>query len=158
MSLLRAWIRVLLALSLSNGLPLLAAAAPGPVKKGAVTAELVAHDASIQPGRPFTVALKLNHDATWHTYWINPGTGYPTSLRWTLPEGFTAGEIIWPTPHVVQDTKGNVTGHGYEGETFLFVELTPPTAVGGQVVGVRDQSGNPFGSASPLRLAVLRVQ
>ena len=126
MSLLRAWIRVLLALSLSNGLPLLAAAAPGPVKKGAVTAELVAHDASIQPGRPFTVALKLNHDATWHTYWINPGTGYPTSLRWTLPEGFTAGEIIWPTPHVVQDTKGNVTGHGYEGETFLFVELTPP--------------------------------
>lgn len=101
-------------------------AAPGPVKKGAVTAELVAHDASIQPGRPFHVALKLTHDAHWHTYWINPGTGYPTSLRWTLPEGFSAGEIIWPTPHVVQDTKGNVTGHGYEGVVFLFVEITPP--------------------------------
>ncbi|MDQ5977460.1 MAG: hypothetical protein QG602_432, partial [Verrucomicrobiota bacterium] len=107
-------------------LPGLLAAAPGPVKKGAVTAELVAHDASIQPGKPFLVALRLTHDVPWHTYWINPGTGYPTSLNWKLPEGFTAGDIQWPVPHVVKDTKGNVTGHGYEGDTFLFVEITPP--------------------------------
>ncbi|MFZ5497142.1 MAG: protein-disulfide reductase DsbD family protein [Verrucomicrobiota bacterium] len=107
-------------------LPGLLAAAPGPVKKGAVTAELVAHDASIQPGRPFLVALRLVHDEHWHTYWINPGTGYPTSLEWKLPGGFTAGALQWPVPHVVRDTKGNVTGHGYEGETFLFVEITPP--------------------------------
>ena len=120
MNLLRALLVCLLLM------PGLLPASPGPVKKGAVTAELVAHDASIQPGRPFLVALKLTHDEHWHTYWINPGTGYPTSLRWTLPEGFSAGEIIWPTPHVVKDTKGNVTGHGYEGVVFLFVEITPP--------------------------------
>jgi thiol:disulfide interchange protein len=107
-------------------LPSLVAAAPGAVKHGAVTAELVARDASIQPGRPFTVALKLVHDEHWHTYWINPGTGYPTSLHWKLPEGFTAGPIVWPTPHVVKDTKGHVTGHGYEGTAYLFVEITPP--------------------------------
>ncbi|HEX2862539.1 MAG TPA: protein-disulfide reductase DsbD domain-containing protein, partial [Lacunisphaera sp.] len=106
--------------------PGLLLAAPGPVKKGSVTAELVAGEASIQPGRPFLVALKLNHDAHWHTYWINPGTGYPTSLHWQLPAGFSAGPVLWPTPHVVKDTKGMVTGHGYEGETFLFVEITPP--------------------------------
>jgi len=103
--------------------------AAGPVKRGAVTAELVAHDASIQPGRPLLVALRLKHDAPWHTYWINPGTGYPTSLAWTLPEGFTAGGIQWPTPHIVQDTKGNVTGHGYEGDTFLFVEIATPAGL-----------------------------
>lgn len=113
----------LLALSLSTGL----LAAPGMVKKGAVGAELVAAEDSIQPGRPFLVALKLNHDEHWHSYWINPGTGYPTSLAWKLPAGFKAGDIIWPTPHVVQDTKGVVTGHGYEGEVFLFVEITPPS-------------------------------
>lgn len=107
-------------------LPGLVLAAPGAVKRGAVSAELVAHDASIQPGRPFLVALKLNHDAHWHSYWINPGTGYPTSLAWKLPDGFTAGEIQWPTPHLVKDTKGVVTGHGYEGQAFLFVEITPP--------------------------------
>ncbi len=123
MNLLRA---LLVSLFLTSGL---LPAAPGPVKKGAVTAELVAHDASIQPGRPFLVALKLTHDEPWHTYWINPGTGYPTSLRWTLPEGFSAGDIIWPTPHVVKDTNGNVTGHGYEGVVFLFVEITPPTTL-----------------------------
>ncbi|RXK54826.1 hypothetical protein ESB00_02705 [Oleiharenicola lentus] len=123
MNLLRALLACLLLL------PGLLTAAPGPVKKGAVTAELVSHDASIQPGKPFLVALRLTHEEHWHTYWINPGTGYPTSLNWKLPEGFKAGDIQWPVPHVVKDTKGNVTGHGYEDETFLFVEITPPATL-----------------------------
>ncbi|AOS44460.1 Thiol:disulfide interchange protein DsbD precursor [Lacunisphaera limnophila] len=129
------------ALSLSIGLlflPGLIMAAPGAVKKGAVTAELVAREASIQPGRPFTVALKLTHDPHWHTYWINPGTGYPTSLHWKLPPGFTAGPIVWPTPHVVKDAKGIVTGHGYENEILLFVEIsTDKTLVAGSTVTLR---------------------
>jgi DsbC/DsbD-like thiol-disulfide interchange protein len=33
----------------------------------------------VQPGRPFDVALRLAHDPHWHTYWINPGTGLPTT-------------------------------------------------------------------------------
>jgi hypothetical protein len=44
------------------------------------------------------------------------------------------------------------------GGSASFVELTSPTAIAGQIVGVRDQSGTPFGPSSPLRLAVLRVQ
>ncbi len=107
-------------------LPLWLTAAPGPVRKGAVQAELVAADASIQPGAVFRVALRLDHDEHWHSYWINPGTGYPTTLKWKLPEGFKAGPIIWPTPHVVKDTRGNITGNGYEGTAFLFVDLTAP--------------------------------
>jgi thiol:disulfide interchange protein DsbD len=97
-----------------------------PVRRGAVTAELVAADASIQPGRPFWVALRLDHDPHWHTYWIQAGTGYPTSLAWTLPPGFTAGDIVWPAPYAVKDTAGTVTGNGYEGRVFLFVRITPP--------------------------------
>ena len=107
-------------------LPLWLVAAPGAVRKGAVQAELVSPNASIQPGQAFSVALRLDHDAHWHSYWINPGTGYPTTLRWKLPEGFKSGPIIWPTPHVVKDTRGNITGNGYEGTAFLFVEITPP--------------------------------
>ncbi len=100
-----------------------------------VKATLVAAEQSIQPGRAFTVALRLEHDAHWHTYWINPGTGYPTSLEWTLPEGFEAGEIQWPTPVVLKDSKGTVMGNGYEGVTYLPVTITPPKdlAVGGTV-------------------------
>ena len=66
----------------------------------AVGAQLVSDAAAIVPGQPFTVALRLQHDPHWHSYWIAPGTGYPTSLAWTLPEGFKAGEIQIGRAHV----------------------------------------------------------
>jgi thiol:disulfide interchange protein/DsbC/DsbD-like thiol-disulfide interchange protein len=119
-------------------LPLLLLAAPGAVRKGAVTAELISAQQTIQPGQPFRVALRLTHDEHWHSYWINPGTGYPTTLRWKLPEGFKAGPIQWPVPHVVKDTHGKITGHGYEGTALLFVELTAPaTLTPGESVTLR---------------------
>jgi len=119
-------------------LPAWLTAAPGPVRKGAVTTELVSAQASIQPGSTFFVALKLNHDEHWHSYWINPGTGYPTSLQWKLPAGFTAGPILWPTPQVVQDRRGHITGNGYVGQVFLFVQLTaPPDLKPGESVTLR---------------------
>ncbi len=91
-----------------------------------VTASLVATEASVQPGRPITVAIRLEHEAHWHTYWLNAGTGYPTSIAWQLPPGWTAGEIQWPAPSIIRDSKGNITGNGYEGITYLPVTLTPP--------------------------------
>ncbi len=91
-----------------------------------VHASLVAADASIQPGKPFTVALRFQHDPHWHTYWLNPGTGLPTSLAWHLPPGFTAGEIQWPAPKLLIDNSGGIIGNGYEGELFLPVTITPP--------------------------------
>jgi len=103
-----------------------ATASAKPVRNGAVVAELVSPQASIQPGQPFWVALKLTHDEHWHSYWINAGTGYPTSITWTLPAGFTAGPIVWPAPHTVKDTAGKITGNGYEGTIFLFTQITPP--------------------------------
>jgi thiol:disulfide interchange protein DsbD len=114
---------------LGFALPLLLPAKPGPVRNHAVEAELVARDASIQPGRPFWVALKMVHDEHWHSYWINPGTGYATSLAWTLPAGFTAGDIVWSMPHVVKDSSGKVTGLGYEKVNYLFVKITPPAGL-----------------------------
>lgn len=118
------------ALSLSLGLlalPALTLAAESKaVKNGSVAAQLVSDAAAIEAGQPFTVALRLQHDPHWHSYWIAPGTGYPTSLTWTLPEGFKAGDIQWPTPHVVKDSTGKITGNGYEGEVFLLVEIIPP--------------------------------
>ena len=101
-----------------------AAAKPAPVK-----ASLVAADASVKPGQPLTVALRLVHDAHWHTYWLNPGTGLATSLKWNLPAGWTAGEIQWPAPLALKDKAGNTIGNGYEGELFLPVTLTPPAHV-----------------------------
>jgi thiol:disulfide interchange protein/DsbC/DsbD-like thiol-disulfide interchange protein len=91
-----------------------------------VQASLVAADASIQPGKPFTVALRFVHDPHWHTYWLNPGTGLATTLTWKLPPGWVAGDIQWPAPNVLKDHSGTVVGSGYEGELFLPVTITPP--------------------------------
>jgi thiol:disulfide interchange protein DsbD len=94
-----------------------------------VAATLVAAEQSVQPGRVFTAALRLDHNEHWHSYWINPGTGYPTSLSWKLPPGWKASELRWPAPHVVRDTSGMITGNGYEGIVYLPVTLTPPATL-----------------------------
>ena len=91
-----------------------------------VAASLVAAETSIRPGAPLTVALRFDHAPHWHTYWINPGTGLPTTVEWKLPPGWKAGAIQWPAPRVLKDSKQNIVGSGYEGELFLPVTLTPP--------------------------------
>ncbi len=96
------------------------------VGRAQVAASLVSADASIQPGKPFTVALRFVHQPTWHTYWINPGTGLATTLKWKLPEGWKAGDIQWPAPTLLVDSRGNTVGNGYEGDLLLPVTITPP--------------------------------
>src|SRR5579863_1240292 len=100
-----------------------------------VQASLVAADKSIQPGHALTVALRLDQQSPWHTYWISAGTGYPTTLRWDLPRGWTAGDIQWPTPVMIKNEKGDITGNGYTDVVYLPVTLTSPATakLGGQV-------------------------
>src|ERR1700739_4002276 len=93
-----------------------------------VQASLVAADKSVQPGHSLTVALRLDQQPTWHTYWISAGTGYPTSLNWDLPTGWAAGNIQWPTPGIIENEQGDITGNGYTGVVYLPVTLTPPAA------------------------------
>ena len=100
-----------------------------PSVEAQVRATLVSAVTSVEPGQPFTVALRIEHAAHWHTYWVNPGTGLATTLDWTLPPGWTAGEIQWPVPHVFKDSTGIVTGHGYEGDLLLPLTLIPPASL-----------------------------
>ncbi|HEV8072671.1 MAG TPA: protein-disulfide reductase DsbD domain-containing protein [Opitutaceae bacterium] len=107
-----------------------------------VQASLVALETSIQPGKYFDVALRLQQAPGWHTYWINAGTGYPTSLDWKLPDGFKAGTIQWPVPHVLHDVHGTITGNGYEGEVFLPVAIkAPDTLKPGDTITLRAHAG-----------------
>jgi thiol:disulfide interchange protein DsbD len=88
-------------------------------------AELKSEVSAIHPGSPFTVALHLTMEPEWHTYWKNPGdSGKATDIRWTLPEGFTAGPIQWPYPEALPLPP--LMGYGYEGQVSLLVEITPP--------------------------------
>ena len=90
-----------------------------------VTAELIPEVTTVEPGKPFGVALHLHSDAGWHTYWINPGdAGLATTITWTLPPGFTAGPIQWPVPE--KHNMGPLVTYGYEGDVYLLTTITPP--------------------------------
>ena len=81
--------------------------APGigaaPVRTAHVEAELIAERNALVPGTTATVALRLDIERGWHTYWRNPGeSGLPTTLAWRLPPGYVAGDIEWPAPRGIQ--------------------------------------------------------
>lgn len=100
----------------------------GGVKSDASTAELVPEVKTIAPGKPFTVALHLSHPAEWHSYYRNSG-GVEKSpvIQWTLPEGFTAGEIQWPEPEVKDGAFGK--SFVYSGSPVFLIDITPPATL-----------------------------
>ncbi len=96
-----------------------------PVETEHVEAELISEVSSIRAGTPFWVALRLDHEEEWHTYWRNDGdAGLATKIEWNLPEGFEAGEIHWPYPKKI--IISGLANYGYENEVLLLAEITPP--------------------------------
>jgi thiol:disulfide interchange protein DsbD len=90
-----------------------------------VKARLVSEVESVGPGQVFWVALELNIRDGWHTYWRNPGdSGQATSLAWQLPPGFTAGDIVWTTPHRFEIAP--LVNYGYAKHAMHLVQITAP--------------------------------
>lgn len=89
-----------------------------------VDAQLVAETEAATAGESLWVALRLVHMEKWHTYWKNPGdAGKPTLINWQLPEGVTAGEIVWPLPERFE-LPADLVDFGYTDEIFLLTELS----------------------------------
>ncbi|HEX8569885.1 MAG TPA: protein-disulfide reductase DsbD domain-containing protein [Caulobacteraceae bacterium] len=104
-----------------------AAASAQIVRTPHVEAELVSGSATAQPGGTVHVALRQKIKPGWHTYWRNPGdSGEPTRLAWVLPEGWSAGEIIWPVPE--RQPIGPLVNYGYSNEVLLPVALKVPAS------------------------------
>jgi thiol:disulfide interchange protein DsbD len=107
------------------GLPFVSPALADGARSGHAEAALVCATDSYQPGKPVPLGIVLKIDAGWHSYWINPGVGgMPLSVEWTLPDGWTAGELGQPVPK--RFMTGDLPGFGYEGEAVYRVDLTPP--------------------------------
>lgn len=88
-------------------------------------ASLVADAKTIVADKPFTVAVAFEMDPTWHVYWKDPGdSGMPPSIKWTLPPGFTAGEIQWPKPETLDLGPAGIN-YVYHDKVALLVEITP---------------------------------
>jgi thiol:disulfide interchange protein len=90
-----------------------------------VKARLVSEVGAVGAGQSIWVALELNIRDGWHTYWRNPGdSGQATTLAWTLPPGFTAGDIVWPTPHRFELPP--LVNYGYAKRVLHLVRITAP--------------------------------
>ena len=90
-----------------------------------VKARLVSEVSAIAPGQSFWVDLDLNIRDGWHTYWRNPGdSGQATTLKWQLPPGFTAGDIVWTTPHRFELPP--LVNYGYAKHATHLVNITAP--------------------------------
>src|SRR6187551_2078126 len=90
-----------------------------------VQAQLLASVQAVQPGAEIYLGLNQKIIPHWHTYWINPGdSGTPTTIEWTLPDGASASDIIWPAPNRV--SMGPITNYAYENDVTLLTKITIP--------------------------------
>jgi len=90
-----------------------------------VKARLVSEVGSLKAGQTAWFALELTIRDGWHTYWRNPGdSGEATTLAWHLPPGFTAGDIVWTTPHRFEVAP--LVNYGYAKHVMHLVQITAP--------------------------------
>ena len=130
---------ILRALLAALGLLCAASAAAAPVRTDHVEAELVAERTAWLPGAANWIALRLKPDAGWHTYWRNPGdSGLPTTLQWSLPGGWRAGEIHWPYPGLHR--LGDLVNYGYGEETLHLVRVEVPRTAETQPATIRAEA------------------
>ena len=78
------------------------------------------------PGETWTVALHfVPKSDEWHGYWKNPGdAGVGMVLEWRLPEGWKAGEPLYPVPKRLEIS--GLMNHVFEGEYAVLVPITVP--------------------------------
>ncbi len=94
-------------------------------KSDPVRAELIAETQTLVPGQSATVAVHLIQDPGWHTYWLNSGdSGYATEVTWKLPDGYTVGELQWPSPESFEE--GDLITYGYSKHAVLMAQIQVP--------------------------------
>lgn len=96
-----------------------------------VSVKLIADHVSVGPGDSLLVGVLFEIDPEWHIYWKNPGeAGMATTVTWSVPEGFSVSDTLWPTPkRFMQD--GDIEGFGYESSVLLMARVTPPPGFSG---------------------------
>lgn len=89
--------------------------------------QILTETQSIQPGRPTWVAVRMDLEDDWHTYWQNPGeTGQAPRFTWKLPENTKVEGPFFPAP--VRYVDSDLTSFALFGSpVFLWRMNFPPT-------------------------------
>jgi len=89
--------------------------------------QLVVPGQSLQPGAANHAGLYFKLEPGWHIYWKNAGdSGEPPHLKWTLPDGITAGDLQFPAPRRLP--LGPLMDFGYENEVLFPFSLNVASA------------------------------
>jgi thiol:disulfide interchange protein DsbD len=96
--------------------------------------QLVVPQDVLYPTGSNEVGLYFKLEPGWHIYWKNAGdSGQPPRIKWTLPDGVTAGEMQFPAPKRLP--LGPLMDFGYEGEVLFPLKLAvAPTVKEGKGV------------------------
>lgn len=79
---------------------------------------------SVAPGQPFWAALEMDLEDGWHVYWRNPGdSGFPVTIVWDLPDGFSAEAHLWPLPERIREA--DMVTYGYERNVTFLTRIIP---------------------------------
>lgn len=78
-------------------------------------------------GQTAQAGLYFKIEQGWHVYWKNAGdAGEPPHMRWTLPDGISAGPLQFPAPKRLP--LGPLMDFGYEDEVLFPFDLNVATA------------------------------
>jgi len=124
----------ILVLSLLSASVLPAGAVSNSADAPHVHVQMVVPASSLNRGQAVNAGLYFKIDQGWHVYWKNAGdAGEPPHMRWTLPDGITAGPLQFPAPKRLP--LGPLMDFGYEDEVlFPFTVTAAATAKPGPAV------------------------
>ena len=101
-----------------------------------VSVKMAAEEPTVQPKKAFWVAFDFTIAKDWHLYWKNPGdAGQGPIVRWTLPQGFTASELVFPAPERYEIDDAVV--YGYSNRLILLSKIIPPEDIAGKTVDIK---------------------
>ena len=90
--------------------------------------QLVAPTRVFVAGYPTDAGVYFKLEEGWHVYWKNAGdAGEPPRVRWTLPDGITAGEMQFLAPKRLPN--GPLMDYGYEDEALFPFTLSAAKSV-----------------------------
>ena len=92
---------------------------------GPVSMKLVTEQNGIIAGEEYWIGWSIKRDNGWHTYWKHPGdVGVAPSIKWSLPDGFSSGELIFCFPEKVK--MASIRANGNYGDTLFLTKITVP--------------------------------
>ena len=87
---------------------------------------------ALRPGGKIWLVARFKIHDGYRISWKNPGdVGKPTRAKFSVPEGFSVGEVRYPRPRRFV-LNGDLVSYGYREETALFAEVEVPEGLSEQ--------------------------